>query len=98
MTAAASQPAEARAEDTTFDVVVVGSGAAGMTAALTAADRGLSALVVEKGSHFGGSTARSGGGVWVPNNEVLRRAGVPDSPELARTYLEHLVGDQVPEA
>jgi 3-oxosteroid 1-dehydrogenase len=98
MTAAASQPAEARAEDTTFDVVVVGSGAAGMTAALTAADRGLSALVVEKGSHFGGSTARSGGGVWVPNNEVLRRAGVPDSPELARAYLEHLVGDQVPEA
>ena len=59
-----------------FDVVVVGSGGAGMVAALTAANRGLSTVVIEKAPHFGGSTARSGGGVWIPNNEVLKRDGV----------------------
>ena len=78
------------------DVVVVGSGAAGMTAALTAAHRGLDVVVVEKADRFGGSTARSGGGIWIPNNTVLRRAGVPDSPERAATYLAHLLGDSVP--
>ena len=62
-----------------FDVVVVGSGAAGMTAALTAAHHGLSVLVTEKAGTFGGSTARSGGGLWIPGNEVLRRAGVADT-------------------
>jgi 3-oxosteroid 1-dehydrogenase len=77
------------------DVVVVGSGAAGMTAALTAADRGLRVVVVEKLDRFGGSTARSGGGVWIPGNDVLRRAGVEDTPEQARTYLAHVVGDTV---
>ena len=56
-----------------FEVVVVGSGAAGMTAALTAAHHGLSVVVIEKTGRFGGSTARSGGGLWVPGNEVLRR-------------------------
>ncbi|WP_063048948.1 3-oxosteroid 1-dehydrogenase [Nocardia arthritidis] len=81
-----------------FDVVVVGSGAAGMTAALTAAYRGLSVTLIEKSRSFGGSTARSGGGIWIPNNPVLRREGVPDSPELARTYLKAVVGDRVPEA
>ncbi|MEU2037047.1 3-oxosteroid 1-dehydrogenase [Nocardia niwae] len=80
-----------------FDVVVVGSGAAGMTAALTAAYRGLSVTVIEKSRSFGGSTARSGGGIWIPNNPVLQREGVPDSPELARTYLKAVVGDRVPE-
>ena len=59
-----------------YDVVVVGSGAAGMVAALTAAHQGLSTVVVEKAPHYGGSTARSGGGVWIPNNEVLKRDGV----------------------
>jgi 3-oxosteroid 1-dehydrogenase len=97
MTGDAPGPADVHTEQTTFDVVVVGSGAAGMTAALAAADAGLRTVLVEKASRFGGSTARSGGGVWVPNNEVLRRAGAPDSPELASRYLEHLVGDLVPE-
>lgn len=81
-----------------YDVVVVGSGAAGMTAALTAAHRGLSVVLIEKGASFGGSTARSGGGVWIPNNHVLQRERVPDSAELARTYLKSVVGDRVPEA
>jgi 3-oxosteroid 1-dehydrogenase len=78
-----------------FDVVVVGSGGAGMVAALTAAHQGLSTIVIEKAAHYGGSTARSGGGVWIPNNEVLKRAGVKDSPEAARTYLHGIIGDIV---
>src|SRR5690349_24923722 len=72
---------------TEFDVVIAGSGAAGMTAALTAAHLGLSALVIEKAPVFGGSTARSGGGMCAPGNSVLRAAGVADTPEQARAYL-----------
>ena len=63
-----------------YDVVVVGSSGAGMVAALTAAHQGLSTVVVEKAAHYGGSTARSGGGVWIPNNEILKRDGVTDTP------------------
>ena len=83
--------------EVTVDVVVVGSGAAGMTAALAAAHQGLDTLVVEKSEYFGGSTARSGGGVWIPNNYALNEAGVPDSLEDAKTYLAAIVGDVVPE-
>ncbi|KLO26991.1 3-ketosteroid-delta-1-dehydrogenase [Mycolicibacter heraklionensis] len=79
-----------------YDVVVVGSGGAGMVAALTAAHQGLSTIVIEKAAHYGGSTARSGGGVWIPNNEVLRRAGVKDDAQAARTYLHTIIGDVVP--
>src|SRR5206468_1746311 len=79
------------------DVVVAGSGAAGMTAALTAAHLGLSVLVIEKAGSFGGSTARSGGGIWAPGNSVLRAAGVADTPEQARAYLAH-VAEEVPAA
>jgi 3-oxosteroid 1-dehydrogenase len=79
------------------DVVVVGAGGAGMTAALAAKAAGLDTLVVEKSAYFGGSTARSGGGVWIPNNYALTRAEVPDSLEDARTYLASIVGDVVPE-
>jgi 3-oxosteroid 1-dehydrogenase len=82
-------------DEAEFDVVVVGSGAAGMTAALTAAQHGLSVLMVEKTDRFGGSTARSGGGIWAPGNSVLNRAGVADSPEQARAYLAHVAGDGV---
>ncbi|MCV7229625.1 3-oxosteroid 1-dehydrogenase [Mycolicibacterium komossense] len=78
-----------------FDVVVVGSGGAGMVAALTAAHQGLSTVVVEKAAHYGGSTARSGGGVWIPNNEILKRDGVKDTPEAAAQYLHGIVGDVV---
>ncbi|WP_354056081.1 3-oxosteroid 1-dehydrogenase [Dietzia sp. 2505] len=81
--------------DQEFDVVVVGSGGAGMTAALAAAKKGLSVVLVEKAAHYGGSTARSGGGVWIPGNSVLRRDGVQDTPEAARTYLRAIVGDVV---
>ncbi|MEQ0557488.1 3-oxosteroid 1-dehydrogenase [Amycolatopsis sp. NEAU-NG30] len=79
-----------------FDVVVVGSGAAGMTAALAAAHHGLSVVVCEKAACFGGSTARSGGGVWLPGNHALRAAGIDEPPERAREYLAAIVGDVVP--
>ena len=84
------------AEEPVFDFVVAGSGAAGMTAALTAAANGLSVLVIEKTEFFGGSTARSGGGVWVPRNSVLRKAGIHDTAELASAYLAHVASESVP--
>jgi 3-oxosteroid 1-dehydrogenase len=80
----------------TYDVVVVGAGAAGMTAALTAAKLGLSVVVIEKAAVFGGSLARSGAGVWIPNNSVILAAGVPDTPALAAEYMAAVVGSDVP--
>ncbi|MEV6274293.1 3-oxosteroid 1-dehydrogenase [Nocardia sp. NPDC051832] len=82
--------------DREYDVVVVGSGAAGMTAALTAAHHGLKVVIIEKAAHYGGSTARSGGGVWIPGNKALRASGRPDDREAARTYLHSIIGDVVP--
>lgn len=79
-----------------YDIVVVGSGAGGMTAAITAARKGASVVVIEKAACYGGSSARSGGGVWIPNNDVLNAAGVQDTPEAARTYLHSIIGDDVP--
>ncbi|CAM5654346.1 3-oxosteroid 1-dehydrogenase [Streptomyces spiroverticillatus] len=83
--------------DHTYDVVVVGSGAAGMAAALTARLRGLSALVVEKTDKYGGSTALSGGAIWVPTNFHLDEAGLGDTREKARAYLDATVGDRISE-
>ncbi|MEC3953184.1 3-oxosteroid 1-dehydrogenase [Nocardia sp. CDC153] len=88
-------PHLAHAADPAYDVVVVGCGAAGMTAALTAAKRGLSVLVVEKAAVFGGSAARSGAGIWLPNNSVILAAGVPDTPAKAAAYLDAVVGSDV---
>jgi 3-oxosteroid 1-dehydrogenase len=84
------------AGETEFDLVVVGSGAAGMTAALTAAVRGLRTVVIEKTEYFGGSTARSGGGVWIPQNAMLRKAGIADTPAEASAYLAYVAGESVP--
>jgi 3-oxosteroid 1-dehydrogenase len=84
------------AADPEFDLVVVGSGAAGMTAALTAALHGLRTVVLEKTEYFGGSTARSGGGVWIPGNSVLLRDGVADTAEQASRYLGYVAGEGTP--
>ncbi len=82
--------------DSTVDLVIVGSGGGGMVAALTAADEGASALVLEKQERVGGSTAMSGGIVWVPNNPVMLAEGVPDSYEDAMVHFEAVVGDVGP--
>ena len=81
-----------------YDVVVVGAGGAGMTAALAAARQGLDTLLIEKSAYFGGSTARSGGGVWIPGNYAVKAAGQvdPGDAEAAKLYLQSIVGDKVP--
>ena len=75
------------------DALVVGSGAAGMSAAVTAAHRGLNVLIVEKESCFGGTTARSGGWLWIPGTSLARAWGIDESPDQARTYLRHEAGN-----
>jgi 3-oxosteroid 1-dehydrogenase len=82
--------------DSTVDFVIVGSGGGGMVAALAAADAGASALVLEKQDRIGGSTAMSGGIVWVPDNPVMRADGVRDSYEDAMAHFEAVVGDVGP--
>lgn len=84
--------------DEQYDVVVVGSGAGGMTAALCAAGEGLSALVVEKSDQFGGTAAVSGGGIWIPCNQDMARNGQSDSFEEALHYLQQLTLGEVPDS
>ncbi len=77
--------------ETEFDVIVVGAGAAGMTAAATAAAKGLRVVVVEKTGLVGGNTSFSGGMVYIPNNDGMAAAGHPDDPAEALGYLERAV-------
>ncbi|OBI28003.1 FAD-binding protein [Mycobacterium sp. E2238] len=84
--------------DRVVDVLVVGSGGGGMTAALTAQSAGLDALVVEKSSFFGGSTALSGGGIWVPGAPAQRREGYVPSPESVVEYLQRITDGLVSDA
>ena len=78
-----------------YDVVVVGSGAAGLASALAASSAGASVAVLEKGSRFGGSTSLSGGQIWVPNNRYQKQAGVTDSEAMATRYLTRLARGRV---
>ncbi|MEQ9331545.1 FAD-dependent oxidoreductase [Thalassobaculum sp.] len=80
------------APDREVDLVVLGAGAAGMTAALTAAALGLEVVLLEKAAVVGGTTAISAGSVWVPNS---RHGAADDSVERARTYLQATVGDRL---
>ncbi|WP_207483907.1 FAD-dependent oxidoreductase [Arenibaculum pallidiluteum] len=77
------------------DVLVAGSGAGGMAAAVAARLHGLDVIVAEKEALFGGTTAISGGGLWLPNSSLARGLGAEDSPEAVRTYLEHEVGNRL---
>lgn len=70
-----------------YDVVVLGSGCAGMTSALVAARTDRSVAVLEKASQLGGTTAAGGGVMWAPNNPLLHEAGLADSPADAASYL-----------
>ncbi len=76
--------------DVETEVLVVGSGAAGLSAAITAHDNGAKVLVAEKSDQFGGTTACSGGGMWIPNNHLNVEKGVSDSREKALGYAKHL--------
>lgn len=80
--------------DAEFDVVVVGSGVAALFGAAAAAARGLSTCLIEKTDRFGGTSAYSGGAVWLPGNAVLAAGGVEDSVELGRTYFRAVVGER----
>ncbi len=92
--AGATEPTEQTTDSPeTYDVIVVGAGAAGLSAAITAAASGLDTVVIEKSPYWGGSTSRSGGGVWIPNNSVLRRDGVDDTTEKAREYVHAIIGE-----
>lgn len=79
----------------TFDVVVVGSGAAGLSAALTASILGLTVVVVEKAATLGGSTAISGGAVWVPDHPHLASIGLNDSRADVLAYLGAMLGNRL---
>jgi 3-oxosteroid 1-dehydrogenase len=86
--------------DKSVDVLVVGSGNGGLTAALCAHEMGAGeVLVIEKSGLYGGTSAISGGGVWIPNNRYAKAAGAEDSIDKARTYLLNTTPEgQVPEA
>src|SRR5262245_46636650 len=75
------------------DVLVAGSGASGMSAAITARYRGLDVLIVEKEPRFGGTTARSGGWLWIPGTSLAKAYGIDEDTEQARTYLRHEAGN-----
>ncbi|WP_326522893.1 FAD-binding protein [Sphingomonas sp.] len=77
--------------DATVDLLVLGAGPAGMTAALVGAIEGLDVLLCEKSSQVGGTAATSAGTLWIPGNTLSRDAGMADSAEAAETYLDALI-------
>jgi 3-oxosteroid 1-dehydrogenase len=79
------------------DLLVVGSGAGAMTAAICAHDLGARTLLIEKTGQYGGSSAMSGGSLWIPNNHYMAAAGITDTPEEALSYLKGVTRGTVPE-
>ncbi len=84
--------------DKEVDILVVGSGAGGLLSALVAAENGASVLVVEKEPLWGGTSATSGAGIWIPASDQAREAGFEDKTEDAFTYVRALSADNVPDA
>lgn len=84
--------------DRVVDVLIVGSGGGGMTAALTARAAGLKVLLVEKAPHIGGTTALSGGGIWAPGARALVRAGYKSTSDDAFRYVRSITGGLVSDA
>ena len=82
--------------DDTVDYLVAGTGAAGLSAAITAKINGLDTLVVESEALWGGTTCISGGGLWVPNNPLMNRDGAQDSIDEALAYMDATIGDVGP--
>ena len=80
------------------DVLIVGSGAGALAAAVTAAHTGDSVLVVEKSDRYGGTSAMSGGGIWIPVSDNAKNLGAEDSAEDAVLYMKTVIGDQVTES
>ncbi|HKI97835.1 MAG TPA: FAD-dependent oxidoreductase [bacterium] len=78
-----------------FDLVVLGAGVGGLTAALVAAIEGRRVLVIEKSRFVGGTSARSSGTVWIPDNPYMRRQGMTDDAAAARQYLDALAGERI---
>jgi 3-oxosteroid 1-dehydrogenase len=78
--------------DYAVDFLIVGSGGGGLVAALAAADAGMQAIVLEKQQYVGGSTAMSGGVIWMPDNPLMRADGIPDSFQAGMDYLESVIG------
>lgn len=82
--------------DHSFDTVVIGSGVGGFVGAVTAKRNGLEPLLIEKCALLGGSSAMSGGVLWIPNNPLMQRESVPDSYDEGMAYFEDVVGDAGP--
>ncbi len=82
--------------DNQVDLLVLGSGAGGLSAAVTGANEGLATLVLEKTENLGGTTAYSAGTTWIPDHRYQRAAGVTGDADAARRYLDALVGDRAP--
>ncbi|HEX6682020.1 MAG TPA: FAD-binding protein [Candidatus Limnocylindrales bacterium] len=82
--------------DTEVDILVVGTGAAGLSAAIAAADAGQRTLIIESTEKWGGTTNLSGGGLWMPTNPLMRKLGKPDSVDETLTYMDAVIGDAGP--
>ena len=82
--------------DETVDLLVIGSGAGAMTAGIVAHDLGSDVLLIEKSERYGGSSAMSGGSLWIPNNHLMKEAGIEDSREESLDYLREITAGLVP--
>jgi len=84
--------------DEEFDLLVIGSGAGAMTTGIVAHDRRASVLLIEKSDRYGGSSAMSGGSLWIPQSHFMGEAGIEDSREDALAYLEEITAGEVDQA